>query len=424
MSTAPGGTDSEKVQQQSLLRRYLKLGWGPRLGIATGIVAMMLALVLGVVYATDNPQFCTNCHEMQPYVDAWAAGPHHDRWCVDCHVGQGLPIRTYHKLLAFKEIYLHFTSRPLFPLEEEPVLPHGTCAACHGSVQVKQAKTWSKYVKAFSHNGHAAKTECQSCHKVIGHEVGAPALADFGAYNPMVEQASYRTRVAAVDRGVANLPNHVKVTCTKCHDLAKTGCSACHKPKHKARGKCEECHKAGTKFEFTHTSKTTCEKCHTPPDDHRQLENRALSPCGDCHQHPGRDFAFTHTPNPLAPCHDCHNDPPKNHFQPAGSGVLPGCENCHHHPGQDWAFKHPDLPTCGHCHVAPAWRKKHPTSGLCGNCHEAGVSFAFRHPPTNAPHMCMDEPCIACHPNDYENAFCTCHATRQGLQQGHPDRGL
>lgn len=419
----PGDADTDRGERRSLLRRFLRLSWGPRLGIVAGIVVAMLGLVVGVVYTTDNPEFCTNCHEMRPYVAAWKAGPHHDHWCVDCHVAQDIPTRAFHKVLVVKELWLHFTTHPLFPLEEVPQLPHGTCAGCHEKVQVKLAKV-DKYVKPFSHDTHLSKGECQACHKASGHEVAAPSLANWGSYNPLAEQAAYRTAKAVVGKGAADVPNHVPVTCTNCHDLAKTGCSACHKPKHKPRGACENCHRGGTKFVFTHTTKTECEKCHTPPATHRQLVNRGLAPCGDCHQHPGKDFAFTHINNPIAPCGDCH-DLPTKHFQPMGSGELPACENCHHNPGANWAFTHPELQTCQHCHIPPASMKNHPTSGLCGHCHKPGVTFTFVHPPTNAPHQCLDEPCIACHPDlNYSSATCTCHQLRAGLQQGHPDQGL
>ncbi len=69
------------------------------------LAVVLAALFVGTALATDRPQFCPSCHEMQPYYDAWANGPHKDVWCIDCHVPEGMPARFAHKFVALTEVY-------------------------------------------------------------------------------------------------------------------------------------------------------------------------------------------------------------------------------------------------------------------------------------------------------------------------------
>ena len=66
-----------------------------RLGIS---IAVLLAITLSVgggstyiaLALTTRPQFCRNCHNMEPYYDSWESSSHDHVNCVDCHYEPGL----------------------------------------------------------------------------------------------------------------------------------------------------------------------------------------------------------------------------------------------------------------------------------------------------------------------------------------------
>ena len=215
----------------------------------------------------------------------------------------------------------------------------------------------------------------------------------------------------SVGEGVANVPGHLTVSCTHCHDLLATGCAACHKASHKKRGACDLCHKAGPKWVFTHTAETECERCHENPAKHLKLAGRDLAPCADCHLQTGVSWAFTH-PDATHDCADCHALPSK-HYRPLTGKALPACTDCHRQAGKSWAFVHPDVAAiCQNCHVVPA---RHP-AGACISCHATWTSFSFVHPATGAPHDWKHVSCSACHPHadtrSFKSVVCSCHSRR------------
>ncbi len=123
----------------------------------------------------------------------------------------------------------------------------------------------------FSHEAHAKAGPCELCHATTGHDVTAEALRAAGVYN--AQNAALRARstgaVAVANGGKANVAGHPAVECSRCHDMAATGCPACHKPPHEPRGDCQQCHKPGPKFAFAHPAtqmegwqKIPCKKCH------------------------------------------------------------------------------------------------------------------------------------------------------------------
>jgi nitrate/TMAO reductase-like tetraheme cytochrome c subunit len=58
--------------------------------VAGSVAALALASSLvAASFATDRPGFCDECHEMAPYEQAWAEGPHSEVWCIECHVDAG-----------------------------------------------------------------------------------------------------------------------------------------------------------------------------------------------------------------------------------------------------------------------------------------------------------------------------------------------
>lgn len=351
-----------------------------RLLLAVGVVLLVTGSAVAVEL-TSRPAFCNTCHEMTPYYEAWTAGAHATVDCVDCHVDPGVVAQVSHKFVALKEVYLHLTTDPRFPVGAE--VPDRRCVACHDDEVDPR-------IPGFDHEAHRAGRQCVSCHSGIGHTVTAEALDAAGVLDPEAFAAYESSRTAVLGAGAANIEGHVEVVCSDCHDLAATGCAACHpRPEEhpETTATCLTCH-AAADWRFEHPpASAACAACHEPPDDHYP------QPCTTCHE-TGVSWAFTHPTS--ADCASCHA-PPADHY---GSS----CASCHS-PDEAWSdavFTHPgSASACLECHTKPAGHY----STSCASCHKTGVSWAFTHPTSAA--------CASCHrppANHYGSSCASCHS--------------
>ena len=333
--------------------------WRARLLLGAGCAALLLIAFMVAAAATDRPSFCDTCHEMTPYVTAWEQGPHADTSCVECHVNSGRWARIAHKFVALREVVIHVRGTARFPLASPPAVPDSRCTRCHGSVTVD--------IPGFVHGDHAALGPCVMCHSTTGHTVTVEALQAAGIYSGYSQPTTDTAAIAVVDAGAADLPGHVDVTCSRCHIMSKTPCSACHAaPSTHAgwRGECSQCHAVGNAFVFTHPAGSGCTSCHTAPANHTGRPGE----CSQCHA-VGDAFVFTH---------------------PAGSG-------------------------CASCHSAPA--NHYGTN--CVSCHSASRAWSaatFRHPAIpGGEHTYRSFECVNCHPNGYASNTCAaCHESASG----------
>jgi nitrate/TMAO reductase-like tetraheme cytochrome c subunit len=245
-----------------------------RWGIIVAIVLVVgIVAFVGVAQATDASPFCVVCHEMRPYYDAWTHGGHKTTaQCVDCHVDAGFLPRLTHKFDALTEVWSHFTTTPAYPLRAPAPVPDSRCTGCHPKVAPKNVQA------SFSHDQHAKQGPCAMCHATVGHDVPAQALQAAGIYS--ANNAALRVRsptaTALPGSGKANIPGHVTIACSRCHDLAAMGCAACHIAPHEPLGDCGLCHPAGPKFTFAHPpagehdwQSIQCRLCH--PVSYRQV---------------------------------------------------------------------------------------------------------------------------------------------------------
>lgn len=364
---------------------------GPRIAIITALVVLFgAAAFVGVARATDRSAFCSFCHEMTPYSAAWNTGTHAgEAECIDCHVDPGFVPRLAHKAVALKELYAHVTGDTSFPRPKPAEVPDSRCTKCHDKIESE-----TPYL---NHAEHAKNGTCASCHPESGHKVTADAIRAAGTYN--ADAAALRSAEATADKvaaygfGVANITSHKKVVCTTCHDMAKTGCAACHKPDHEDKGAdCASCHAPGDSFAFKHSSSLACESCHQI--GHDPYKN---AKCIDCHTQPGVSWA-SHHPASTA-CATCHAVGHKS--------VGTNCASCHTKPGVSWTAKHPTSGnTCTQCHTIGHKDYGQP----CLSCHKKpGVNWSISHPSTGGEHTYKSFACAKCHPTTYTKASCTCH---------------
>ncbi|PKQ19904.1 MAG: hypothetical protein CVT66_07720 [Actinobacteria bacterium HGW-Actinobacteria-6] len=375
---------------------------------ALAAVVVLAALISGGVAATEytsRPAFCTSCHEMTPYYTAWNAGAHSDVSCISCHVDPGLEAQVSHKFVALKEVYNHFTTDPKFPGAVTAV-PDSRCLACHSG-------TIDTGIEGFSHETHQGSRSCVDCHASAGHTVTSVALAEAGILDTAAAQNRELLIFASAGRGVANVPGHMRVTCSSCHDLAATGCANCHTREAERHPQlasvtatttgvgtsCTACHATAASWAFSHPDNAaTCTDCHTTPAEHR------TGACTTCHK-TGVTWKFQH-PQSTATCTDCHT-------RPAAHSTRT-CITCHE-TGASWKFQHPTSKACSNCHKAPS---RH-YSGACSACHSPKVAFAsakFTHPGSGAT-------CTNCHkrPSGHSSKSCvTCHKPGGSWRFYHP----
>jgi len=438
--------------------------------IITAILVLAFAGVataaVPVFQATEAPSFCTTCHEMQPYYDAWSVGAHKGISCVECHVDAGAANHVAHKITAAKELWIHLSGDPRFP-QGTAVVPDSRCLACHADIM---STTGPK----FSHKQHAGSGPCVQCHSDAGHRVALDALAKAGVLQPGLETSGAAVAVRAARSSASTIATHSPVSCSKCHDLTKLECASCHQPDHEPRGACETCHQPGPRWSFSHPTSAECASCHDAPVPHFG------SACETCHSPdvPFADTAYRHSSTDCAKCHtapakhrpgackDCHKKPGVEwtfahpvkaacgtcHSASAGHYRAVSCASCHRRPGVSWAATHPSSASCASCHRAPSghvrtvscatchkkpgtsWAARHPASTACATCHKApashfGTSCAschkplvawsratFRHPSTGGEHTYRSFACVKCHPNGYGSSYCSCH-------KGNPPHG-
>lgn len=243
--------------------------WLRRHSVALGITAAALVVAFfGSSLYTDRPQFCTTCHEMQPFYDAWAAGPHAETSCIHCHVGPGVE-RFTHKFVALREVYDHFATHPAFPMLGVEV-PDSRCLRCHDEIATQTAE-------AFSHTAHLDQgVACSTCHGATGHVVTPAALEAQGVYNAgnMPPGAAHIGDIPSGGGKPSVLIGHKKVECVKCHDMANASCQLCHTPPGSHFGaECKACHKPNIAFADTKFSHPRIEGEH----DYRSFA------CANCH---------------------------------------------------------------------------------------------------------------------------------------------
>jgi nitrate/TMAO reductase-like tetraheme cytochrome c subunit len=356
---------------------------------AAGLV-VLLALVGSLVY-TEQSSFCPMCHEMGPYYQAWAAGPHATKAeCVDCHVDAGVLAHLAHKPIALKEVWDHFFATNRFPTYTVE-LPDSRCIRCHDTVPEKPGPV------VFSHAKHQTRAKCTDCHAETGHVVTHASLDAAGILN-----AGVTTPTPAGMRPTST-PGHKPVLCQNCHDQANMKCETCHTGPHNDRGDCAGCHAPDGGFKFSHPTGSDCLACHEPPKPH------FAGACASCHTPdvPFTETTYRHVAG--ASCASCHK-PPARHF---GTN----CSFCHKPsiPFAQTTYRHAVGANCASCHRAPA----NHFGSSCSSCHSPSVAFSkarFSHPGGLGEHSYRSFACVKCHPNGYATSYCSCH-------HGHPPTG-
>lgn len=299
--------------------------WRAKVLVVVGVFALLF--IGGSALAakfTESNRFCgTDCHEMWPLRDTWEKSAHKNVDCVQCHVPPGAVNFVKTKLVASREVWVHFTGQVKAPIQVTRHISNATCerAGCHTSAQTGKTVSLGTPAPVTFQHGSAGHTKqlCIACHAALVH-AGAS--------------------------GVTVPPANSMPSCFTCHPDGTKNCSYCHKPPHADRGPCQNCHNLGAWTggkNFQHPqplvgkhAQISCQTCHTQGtavksdgcinchgDQHNGLKN-----CVDCHQlaawipstfqHPQEGPHVPAGEEPL-PCDACHQ---------GGFGQKPGCP-CH-----------------------------------------------------------------------------------------------
>lgn len=139
--------------------------------IAGGVLLVGAIAVAGAFKATSTHQFCSSCHIMQPYVQAWTASSHRGVECVQCHFPPTFKDALWVKFQASTQLVKWatetYSSKPFADVRDASCLRSG----CHATAALDaRAPLTFKRVTGFAHSIHldAGRTgmalRCTSCH--------------------------------------------------------------------------------------------------------------------------------------------------------------------------------------------------------------------------------------------------------------------
>ncbi len=404
-----------------------------------GILLFVFVVVLpsggAALVLTNQPIFCSSCHEMSLHYATWRQSAHHEVTCEECHVMPGTASMFKTKLNALRQVREHAKGdvktaaiQGHVPDENckrchtetpELVTYHGlkithrehwkmgvSCTYCHDRVvhgpkwlysgvssteRVESVTTSYKFSPTMEgcyrcHDGKKAANECSTCHVSLGEKKPA-------AFDPAWVEA-HREEVRL----------HGEQDCRRCH--ITTFCDTCHRTADPHPGDWIQHHsQAATKEE------AECEQCHLAPAEKRPRENRQMAFCRACHElqqeHRETNWQTIHGSESLAnpaSCVRCH--------------TQSWCSDCHAisrpHP-QEWLERHPaeahrGKQKCSVCH----------TDSFCEACHQSKQGVPASHKTEwlskhGQQAQVSSESCRACH----QEQFCqSCHMRKAPVSHG------
>jgi nitrate/TMAO reductase-like tetraheme cytochrome c subunit len=290
-----------KLSIQNKKLRYWVLGF-------TGIIAAGIVL-FGMVEVTSTPTFCSSCHYMQPYIDAWQTSSHKDVTCIKCHFPPGIMSKIEGKFTAIAMV-ANYATGVYKRGKPHADIPDASClrSGCHSKELLRDSLSFKGRIN-FGHSAHLTglrngkQLRCTSCHSQIVQ----------GEHIVVTES-----------------------TCFLCHfkepvDIPKlNNCSTCHRAPVTSVETPD--------VEYDHTSilerNIKCESCHG--DMHNGTGAAPIERCSTCHADTKVNEVFNrpdslhqlHITQHKIECLACHM--PIQHKSVARSEhIVPQCESCH-----------------------------------------------------------------------------------------------
>jgi nitrate/TMAO reductase-like tetraheme cytochrome c subunit len=402
--------------------------------LAAGLVVILPGTGAAIVY-TNQPIFCTSCHEMSLHYATWRQSAHRDVGCEDCHVVPGMLNMFKSKINALRLVKEHAAGdvrataiqghvrdancKRCHPQTHDLITYHDlkithkahwemgvSCTYCHDRVvhgpkwlytgvgkseRVNTDVTAYKFTPTMEgcyrcHDGKKAPNTCSTCHVTLGERKPS-------AFNPAWVEA-HRNEVS----------RHGEEDCQRCH--VNTFCQACHRAANPHPGDWVQHHP-----EQARKDAKGCYSCHLAPAEEKPPDVKNMAFCRACHglrqEHEQLNWQQIHGRESLADpaaCQRCH--------------TQSWCSDCHAisrpHP-QEWLARHPaeanrDPQNCRTCH----------TDQFCASCHEGkkGVPASHAKEWLNRHQFTAresTETCNVCH----RTGFCqSCHAKKEPVSHG------
>jgi hypothetical protein len=343
-----------------------------RTGLAVLIIGVFsLVLFIGAVQFTNRSDFCTTCHYMQPFYDAWASSSHHNVPCRDCHYEPGYSNVIKGKIRDLNQLVKYWTnayrrSKPWAEISDASCLRSG----CH-ETRLLHGKVMFGKVN-FDHRPHLVqmrrgkKLRCTSCHSHIvqGKHMTVTTSTCVTCHFKLDEEGNNLAKCTichdppvAVAGAEPPKYDHTRVVekkldCKKCHGEMVVGDGAV------PRERCYTCHwdrERLDKYDSTDVMhaehitkhKIECEQCHLSMQHKSIAKENAMPECQTCHEgfHEAQKDLFSghgghgvpDTPSPMfdkgLTCQGCHVFHEDTHgIEFAGETFVASgksCEPCH-----------------------------------------------------------------------------------------------
>lgn len=117
-------------------------------------------------FPTSEPDFCSLCHQVKPYVRAWKESPHKNVKCLYCHEFRGALGKLHSKSRGVNYVYQYFTGQ--YTVFAQAQIFEGNCIACHLGDYYNYRKTVKLDEKHYSLIKE--NKSCLECHRETGHK--------------------------------------------------------------------------------------------------------------------------------------------------------------------------------------------------------------------------------------------------------------
>ena len=135
-----------------------------RMPLIVGVLLVVIAVLIGLgLNYTSSPAFCSSCHTITPFADAWKGSSHEQAGvsCIDCHFEPGavgyIKGKTY-SVIKLAQWAMGETDRKP---EASRTIVAGACRHCHPDPQ-------ATFIPHSFHT-ETANLECTECHSGVVH---------------------------------------------------------------------------------------------------------------------------------------------------------------------------------------------------------------------------------------------------------------
>ncbi|MDH3258261.1 MAG: NapC/NirT family cytochrome c [Deltaproteobacteria bacterium] len=348
-----------------------------------GILALIFSM--GMLDFSTSPYFCSSCHIMKPYYEAWETSSHNHVPCVDCHYPPELREKLWLKFQALSQVVKYVTrtysSKPYAEISDVSCLRKG----CHETRLLEGEVVFKRGIK-FDHKPHLTqerrgkKLRCTSCHSQI--VVG----------------------------------NHMEVTestCFLCHfkgkisgreDLPIGGCPSCHTSPE------EDIKYEGVTFnhrDFVGKRHVDCQNCHLDA-----IQGKGEAPvdrCYQCHNEEDRIGEYenvefihkNHVTEHFLECTHCHFEI-RHKVRTAVEPLQYDCSTCHENKHNATKQIYMGMGAKG--------IEKMPSAMFlaqvdCIGCHKVSTVNFEEEEFTGQTFKASEAACIGCHGDEYEGVL-------------------